>query len=201
MKYIGLTFLNMLVLATSLLAQGSWELKKDQDGIKIFNRRIEGSKLKEFKGIMEVNASVNEVVHLLMDVNKQDQFIYKAKKGSVETLKKDGNDVYTYMVIETPWPASDRDVVTLYHVNPPQKDGTVIIDVKAVNGMKPLQNKIVRVEKMKGYWKITPVGSNKVQITHQAYSSPGGKVPDALANSASVNAPFDMLTDLRKLLQ
>ncbi len=201
MKKVYLFFMFFLMFFSAIYAQKSWDLEKDKNGIKVFNRKIDHSKLKEFKGTVVVSASVDEVVEVLTNYKLHDQFVYKAKKGSVKLIKKNQSDIYTYMVIETPWPATNRDIVTLYRINPPQKDGTVVIDVEAANELKPTQKGLVRVEEMKGYWEVAPAGPGKSKITHQAYSKPGGKVPDGLANSASVSAPFDMLNDLRKLVE
>ena len=200
MKTLYATLFSFLAFASILMAQGQWDLVKDKDGIKVFNRKMEGSKLKEFKGNIQFKASVNDVVKFLSNHTNHDKFMYKAKKGSVEIVKKDPNgDFYTYMIIETPWPASNRDLVTLYHKEAPDKDGTVVIKVSAVNAIRPNTNGQVRVANMKGYWKISPLPGGMVDVTHQAYSSPGGNVPEGLANSASVNAPFEMLENLRKL--
>ncbi|HUH74706.1 MAG TPA: START domain-containing protein [Chitinophagales bacterium] len=200
MKTLYATLFSFLAFASILMAQGQWDLVKDKDGIKVFNRKMEGSKLKEFKGNIQFKASVNDVVKFLSNHTNHDKFMYKAKKGSVEIVKKDPNgDFYTYMIIETPWPASNRDLVTLYHKEAPDKDGTVVIKVSAVNDIRPHTKGNVRVENMKGYWKISPLPGGMVDVTHQAYSSPGGNVPEGLANSASVNAPFEMLENLRKL--
>lgn len=201
MKTIYAAVISCLMVVTVVMGQGQWELAKDKEGIRVHNRKMEGSKLKEFKGTIQLDASVNDVLKILTNHLHHEKFVYKAKKGSVELLKKSGNDMYTYMVIETPWPASNRDIVTHYHTNAPAKDGSVTIDIIAANDMKPQQKGIVRVEKMKGYWKIIPLGNGKVEVIHQAYSSPGGNVPDGMANSASVDAPYEMLQKLRLLVK
>lgn len=201
MKFIFTSIISSILFISSTFAQGSWEMVKQKDGITIHNRKMDGSKLKEFKGSVVVNSTVEEVLGILQDYKMHDKFVYKCKKGSVELIKKSGNDLYTYMIIETPWPASNRDLVTLYHTNPPAKDGSITINVSAVNGMRPTYKGIVRVEDMKGYWKITPLGNGKVEVMHQAYSRPGGNVPDGMANSAAVDAPFEMLTRFKALFK
>lgn len=201
MKSIFTSIVVGLFTITMAFAQGAWELAKQKDGITIHNRKMEGTKLKEYKGTVVLNASLSQVLSILQNYQMHDKFVFKAKKGSVEVLKKNGNDLYTYMVIETPWPASNRDIVTHYHTHAPAKDGSVTINVSAVKNMKPEQKGIVRVEEMKGYWKVTPLNDGKVEVIHQAYSRPGGNVPEGMANSASVDAPFDMLTKLKSLIK
>jgi len=183
------------------IAQEKWEMVKEKDGITIYNRKMEGSKLKEFKGTVKIKGSVGQVLNYLTNYKLHDKFIYKAKAGSVKMVKQvSDSDFYTYMIIATPWPASNRDVVTHYVVNKPDKNGVVLIDVSGVPDLVPEVKDVVRVPKMKGYWKLTPVADGYVEVTHQAYSSPGGNVPDGMANSASVDAPFYMLESLRKLI-
>lgn len=201
MKIIFTSIISSILFVSATFAQGAWEMVKQKDGITIHNRRMEGTKLKEYKGTVVVNASMKEVLDVLQNYKMHDRFVYKCKKGSVEMLKKSGNDLYTYMIIETPWPASNRDLVTHYHTHAPAKDGSVTIVVSAVNGMRPVYKGIVRVDDMKGYWKVTPLSDGKVEVVHQAYSKPGGNVPEGMANSASVDAPFDMMTKLKALFK
>jgi hypothetical protein len=201
MKPILLLMFSVLVSAPSVFGQ-EWSKEKEKDGIVIFNRRMDDSKLKEYKGTVKVKTTVDKAVAMFTDVSRHEKFIYKCKAGSVEVLKKEtASSFYTYMVIETPWPAASRDVITHYKVNRPDKSGAVLIEVAGAADFIPEKKGIVRVPKMRGYWKISPAGTGIVEITHQAYSSPGGNVPEAMANSASVDAPFSMLMSLRALLE
>jgi len=197
-KYI---FLLVSIFSTSLFAtEPSWKLEKDKEDIKIFNRAIEGSKLKEYKGETTVNASVSQLVALFKDISKHDRLFYKCKKGSVRMQKKvNDNEFYTYMVIDVPWPATDRDIITKYNIKKAESNGTVTIEVSAEKNMIPEVSGLVRVPSMKGYWKFIPLTNGQTKVIHQAYSSPGGNVPEALANNASVEAPFTMLKALKDM--
>ncbi len=194
-------FLLLITFTTNLSAtEPAWKLEKDKEGIKIYNRAIEGSKLKEYKGETIVNASVSQLVALFKDVSKHDQLFYKCKKGSTKLQKKvSDNEFYTYMVIEVPWPATNRDIVTKYVFNKPESNGTVTIDLNAEKNIVPEVKGLVRVPSMKGYWKFIPLTNGQTKVIHQAYSSPGGNVPEALANNASVDAPFTMLKTLKAM--
>lgn len=182
-------------------AQDNWTLERDKSDIKVFNRKLEGSKLKEYKGTVTVKATMDQILKIFKDVSKHDDFIYKAKQGSPKVVKKvSENDFYTYMIIEVPWPATNRDVVTHYVFNKPDDKGVVIIDVEAAPKLVPEVEGMVRVPAMKGVWKFIPLKDGKIQIVHQAHSSPGGSVPEGMANSASVDTPYSMLVKLRSML-
>lgn len=193
-----------VLLASPLIstAQDDWKLEKQRDGISIFNRRSEGSKLKEFKGVVRVKAPIQEILTYINDASKHEKFMYKCKRGSVKVVKKvNPSDFYTYMVIETPWPASERDVITHYSISKPDKTGAITITLRGVPDLLPQEDGRVRVPMMKGYWKLIPLPNGETEIIHQALSAPGGNVPESLANSASVDAPFSMLLKLKELVE
>jgi hypothetical protein len=197
-----ISFIIAITLFTSLFAQDNWSLEKDKDGIRVYNRKVEDSKLKEFKGVVSVKASVEQVLSYFTDIQQHDKFMYKCKKGSVKLVKKNSaSDFYTYMIIETPWPATNRDVVTHYQIGKPDKHGAVLIQLEGAADLVPEVDGLVRVPKMKGYWKFTPQSNGMTEIVHQAYSSPGGSLPEGMANAASVDAPYYMLSKLRELLE
>lgn len=198
MKYSFLYLL--LFLAFAAKAEDNWTLEKDKEGIKVWNRPMPDSKLKEYKATMLLNnTTVDKLVAMFKNIKYHDKFLYKCQAGSVTMVKKvSDNDFYTYMIINAPL-VKDRDVVTRYTVSAPDASGTVTISVEGAPTLVPVKADFVRVPKMKGYWKFIPQAGGKVQVIHQAYSSPGGSIPDALANSASVDAPFDMLSKLKLL--
>jgi len=195
-----LSILTIIILAAAAFAAGEWSLDKDKNGIKVYTRRSEGAKLKEFKGVMTINGSPDKVAALLKDISKHDKIMFKCRAGTAKIIKKvSDNEFYTYMEIDSPWPASDRDVVTMYKFSK-AGDGTINCQIKAFPDMVPKKEGFVRVPKTEGYWKMEPAGAGFVRITNQALSEPGGNVPDGLANSAAVDAPFYMLNAMRTVL-
>jgi predicted choloylglycine hydrolase len=199
MKYF---IFNLLLMVTffNTYAQNNWVLEKDKNGIKVWTKKRDGSKLKEFKGVTLMKTSVDELVAVFKNYKKHDLFMYKCTKGSVTVVKKNNdNDFYTYMTIAAPI-VKDRDVVTHYKFTQ-EKDGSVTISIEGAPDVVPVKSDYVRVTETKGYWKFIPKDNNTVEVINQAYSSPGGSVPDALANSASVDAPYYMLENLRKLVE
>ena len=177
----------------------NWTLEKDKNGIKIWTRRMPDSKLKEYKGAVILNTTVDKLVIIFKNLKNHDKIFYKCRPGSVVMVKKvSDDDFYTYMIINTPI-VKDRDVVTHYVFSAPDASGAVTISLDGAANLVPIKDDFVRVSKMKGYWKFIPQGSGKVMVVHQAYSSPGGSVPEGLANSASVDAPYDMLSRLQAI--
>lgn len=200
MKF-GFLLLAVLFVGLSSNAQEEWKLEKNEKGINIYTRKMTDSKLKEYKGSVVMKTSVDKLLKVFKNEANHEKFLYKVKAGSVKIAKKvTENDFYTYMVISVPF-VSDRDVVTHYIFGAPDTKGVVTIAIEGAADLLPKKEGLVRVPKMKGYWKFEPLAGGNVKVTHQAYSSPGGNVPDGLANSASVDAPYSMLAKLKLLVE
>jgi hypothetical protein len=186
---------------TTAFTQNNWELEKEKDGIKIWTRKRDNSKLKEYKGVMVIQTSVDKLLAVFKNIKNHEKFFYKCKQGSVSLVKKSSdNEFYTYMVLQAPI-VKNRDAVTHFLFNSPNADGSVVLSLEAKPNLVPYKPDCVRVPEMKGYWKFTPKSDSTVEVIHQAYSSPGSGVPESLANLASVDAPYSMLVSLKNLIK
>ncbi len=198
----ALQLLVLMVLSISVIAQDQWNMEKDKEGITVYTRKIDGAKLKEYKGIVTVNATMKEVETVLRDVEGWDRIMFKCTENTAKVLKEiNNNEMYTYMEISSPWPAKDRDVITYYKFNPTSSDGSMLVEFWGKADFIPEKKGLVRVPEVEGYWKLTDAGNGKTKIVHQAFSKPGGSVPDGLANSAAVNAPYTTLEKLRAIVE
>ena len=56
MKRIYFILILIFGCANSLFASESWELEKDEDGIKVYTRMTDKSDVKEFKAVTTINA-------------------------------------------------------------------------------------------------------------------------------------------------
>ncbi len=196
----------LLVLTVSFFnfsfssAEDAWKLEKDKDGIKVWNRKMPNSSLKEYKASVILNSTVDKVVAFVKNISMFDKWMYKADVGSPKIIKQvSDNDYYTYMTISAPLIKS-RETITHMIVNPKDNKGGVLITLDSAPDILPKNDNYVRILKSKGYFKITPLTNGKIEFLHQAYGSPGGGIPDVLVNMSSVDCPFYMLSKLKTLL-
>jgi len=59
--------------------QENWKLKSDQDGVAIYLRSLPDSKFKAIKVECEVNATLSQLVTVLLDVNTAPEWVYNTK--------------------------------------------------------------------------------------------------------------------------
>ncbi len=194
-----ITLLSFLFINLSF-AQNTWQLEKNKEGIKIWNRKSDGSILKEFKVSMILNTTPETIVTFLKKTTQYDQWMYKVNKGSVKVIKRNNeNDYYTYMTISAPF-IKTREAITHMTFQPADNNGVILITLEGTPNLLPKNDNFVRINKMQAYFKIIPLSNGKVELVHQALSSPGGNIPDALLNMSSVDCPYSMFTKIRELL-
>jgi hypothetical protein len=102
-----------IMLSLSLTAQNNWQLKKDQDGIKVYTKSAENSHYDELKVETTLTATLSSLAALILDIDNYQNWSFNTEKAYV--LKKVGpGDLYFYTLIHSPWPASDRDLPFIY---------------------------------------------------------------------------------------
>ena len=182
-------------VAATRAAEVSWRLDREQDGIVVYTRPVEGSGIREFKGSALVAASVDSIRALLRDANHFKDWFPNTIESRL--LDREGNVAYQYSVLDLPWPVSDRDNVFRSETETDSATGRISIRVTAAPDYHPEQPERVRVRRALGQWLLEPVSPAETQVTFTMHLEPGGGVPQWLINTQVVETPFDALTNLR----
>jgi len=179
---------------------GNWELKKNEDNIMVYTRRVITSDFKELKSITHVKSSLSSIVHILIDVNHFTDWIYKCVTATV-VKKVNDREVISYQLFDAPFPFDDRDVVAQCFVI--QDTITKIVTVRSVlaDGLIPEKDGVVRIKNFHTKYILTPEANGFVRIDYELGSEPGGAIPAWLANLVMVNGPFSTQLMMNNLLQ
>lgn len=189
------TLVSLLFVQPSF-AQSDWSLARDAEGIKVYVRNVEDSPLREFRGEAQLKATPEDVVKVLRDADAFRKWMPDV--AASELLKATDTEQFHYLDNKAPWPVSNRDGV--YHFTYSRAgDGTVTVRVEAVPDYVPLRDGKVRIPQAKGLWKLVP-NAEGVGVTYQMHASPGGAIPNWLANQAAVDTPYGTLKALRTYL-
>ena len=180
-------------------AEYPWELRKDEDGVRAYVRKVEGSSILEYKGIVTVEAGVKEAVRLFEDDARTVEWFYDCKESRV--IKDESPDIMIgYFAINMPWPVKDRDAVYRRVLTKDPATGAFQYKTSGVPEDYPEQKGKVRMPYMKGFWSFTPVAGGGTEVIYQEHSEVGGHIPDWLVNRLAVNIPFNSLASFRDLL-
>jgi len=192
----------VMVWAVFLNRLYAWEkVKQDPDtGITVYTRVVNGSSFKEFRAVMQIEASLSSLVALVDDISACPQWIHTCKMGRL--LKRISSQAsYQYTVNEAPWPVRDRDAVVYQTIRQDPASQCVTIDILGAADYIPPQKDLVRVKGIKGYWKFTPLAGNRVAVIYQVHNDPGGSLPAWLVNSAAVSQPYQTLLKMREMVK
>jgi hypothetical protein len=185
---------------TGVFAQNEWKLKTDNEGIKIYTSPVLNSKVKALKVECNFQATLSQLVNVLMDVKTCTEWVYHTK--SIILLKQvSPTELYYYSEVDLPWPAENRDFVAHLTVTQDPQTHVVTIDGPAVPGMVPLKDGIVRIQQSKGKWVITPTDKDEVKVEYTLQVDPAGAIPAWLVNLVSSEGPMQSFKALKQQLK
>jgi hypothetical protein len=200
MKRILLTILSTIVAWPVLAAEAEWRLEKDEDGTQIYSRTVDGWDIREMRGVSSFGGALASLVAVIDDVSVMPAFNEFIEKS--EVLQRDNANRYRiYTLTDMPWPLRDRDVLAQREIICDPETGVVTIIDVATRDLIPTKDGLVRIERSRQQWTLTPSAEGDVDIELRLLSDPAGPIPAVLINALSVSTPFKTLRDLKALAQ
>ncbi len=181
-----------LILAPTL-AFGQWQAQPERNGVKLWTEQGRD-------GLVRVRAQCQVVTRLsafaavMNDLEAVPQWM-----AHVEAVKRLDKPSTTEDVIHTrfhlPWPARNRDAVTLsaWRQDP---DFTLYLDIKDAAERYPQLKGYVRMHGVSGQWRLAPLGQGLTEIRYTGSADPAGWLPDWLVNKLSVSSTVKTLAGL-----
>ncbi|MBZ2189773.1 hypothetical protein K8B33_11740 [Alcanivorax sp. JB21] len=111
----------------------------------------------------------------------------------------DGHSL-VYMRTRTPWPMRPRDAVTRFSRHQTE-DGTVTLTMQGERDAVPAMPGVVRMPFIAGQWQLRPEAEAMTQVDYQQRVSPGGGVPQWLADQAAVRHVRTTLAALEEYVE
>jgi len=189
-----------IVLPFSLFAQNNWELKKEKDGIKIYNKHSDISRLDDTKVEVDLPGNVYQLAAILMDVTKYPQWAYATKL--CEFVKKTSNREFIYYSeIEVPWPAENRDFYANFKLVFDSAARSFSLSSIGMKDFQPPKKNLVRIPLSKGEWHATTVSNNQIHLVYMLQLDPGGSVPTWVLNLFSSKGPLETFENLKRKME
>ncbi|MSP62472.1 MAG: hypothetical protein EXR72_19490 [Myxococcales bacterium] len=177
---------------------GPWEFVREEDGIYVQRRKIEGSSLHEFQGRGVVEASIASILAVIADADHRTEWMHKCREARlVEQTSRTSQIAYNRT--EAPWPVSDRDAVLLGQTTFDGREKRVRLDFHAIEYAKePAKSGVVRMPYLKGHWILIPEHDGQwTRVEYQVHADPGGSLPNWVTNLVSKQIPFHTVANLR----
>ncbi|MEO1261217.1 MAG: START domain-containing protein [Bacteroidota bacterium] len=175
----------------SLFAQneGGWELKRDKGDIVVYVRESKDSDIKELKFETELEASLNSIAAILMDVEGFDDWVYSSVVSRTVKQISDTEVIY-YNEIDFPWPLSNRDLVLHSRFWQDKETKAIHSQTFSAHDLLPEEKGLVRMTKADIHWIFTPIGNGKVNLVYTLSTDPGGSIPAWMINLAADQGPL-----------
>ncbi len=176
-----------------------WSLASNQNGIQVYTQQVAGQDVKNFRAVMTVNASMQQVVATLMNGDQMPEWFYSVLESKPVTVNIAGH--YRYMWIKAPWPATDRDAVVKVNLSQDPKTLQLSLFAAATPNLLPIHPDRVRIPRMQSGWTVTPLGKSRTHIQLDGNADPGGNVPVIVANIVVSLTPKITMRQLKVRLE
>lgn len=188
-----LLMISCLFLSFSVVGQ-AWELKAEEEGIKVYTRPVENSAIKAIKVECTVEASLSQLTAVLLDIPASDEWVYATKFCRVQKMLSPNELIY-HSEIDVPWPASNRDFIVRIKL---EQDSSKTLTVSGENLPQYLdeQEGVVRIMHTVSHWAATPRDTS-VDIVFTLHVDPGGLIPAWLINLFATRGPLETFRNLR----
>ncbi|MDT0551888.1 hypothetical protein [Urechidicola vernalis] len=180
-------------------SQENWELIQDKDEIFIYTRNEENTSFKAFKAQLEMNTSIHRFVYEIQNLEGFKDWGYKIKE--VNLLERQGDTVQIYYAeSKAPFPFKNRDGIYKNTFRWNSELEILSIPIAVLHEYLPEKENNVRVKGI-GYWEVTKLAENKLQVIFQMSIDPGGGIPAWLSNIFITDSPYSTLINLKKLVE
>ncbi len=189
-----------LSMCSARLAGQNWTFVKEKDGIRIYTKKEPGNSIKSFRGVTDLHTSMEKVSNLIGNVKNLDWWDKNLKEIRVLYYEKEKLSQY-YLVYDSPWPVTDRDLCVEAHITTDPVTGVRTILAKPLLDVIPLRPENVRITNYQQKWVMVPDGPNLVHITLEGYVDPAGSVPDWIYNMVITDTPLKIMRGIKERLE
>lgn len=199
----------LVLIPLMLLAadEPRWKLDAEEEGIKIYGRAKEGSEVREMKAIGLIDASPHEIWKAIRDYDNYTKTMPYTVEAKVLARGEGDKDILFYSRLDTPL-VSSRDYIIKIKDESDWKEGKGFLKVTwtaaptDADSQVPVKTDIVRVRINDGYWLLEPrEDGKKTFATYYVYTSPGGSIPNWIANKANGIAVPKVFEAIKKVVK
>ena len=186
-----------LLLAAPPAVGAPWVPVGTYDDVAVTSRLVPGQDMPEFRGEAVVKAGLYEIMAVIDDASRHCEWMARCMESTVVRELR-GLDRILYQRLNAPWPVSDRDLLVQGSLKINRARKEIISSFRAVkHKAKPPRDNVVRIQILKGFYRLTAVDDQRTRVVYQVLSDPGGSLPRWLARKATRKIPADTIIALR----
>ena len=200
MNIFSLTLFILVYLFSLPISHGQvnnsdgWEFVRERKNVKVYRKEV--GERTAFKGIGIIEGTPEKLVGIIHNPKRWKFWIDDLDEGKLLEKKSDFHFVFL-QEIDAMWPVKNREIVfesIVSRVGPSQ----ILLEMKSVNHPKAPKNSNVRAKVTYTRYRIDPLDGNRLQVTFENLSDPGGRIPNFMVDWASKSFPVSIIEGLRE---
>jgi ribosome-associated toxin RatA of RatAB toxin-antitoxin module len=195
-KYFFPVIAIFTVLTAFTTFENDWVLKKQGEEVRVYNRSLDTTTIKELKAVTQIKTSLSSIIALLNDRETYPQWVYKCGESRLIKKISDEEGIY-YQNVVAPWPVDNRDFVVDVKVWQEADTKVVHQTSTCIPDYIPKKEGHVRITQFKALWTLTPLKNGMVNCEYELLVNPGGSIPIWLVNIAATDGPYETTVNLR----
>lgn len=201
MNAISLTLFSLIYLFSLPISYGQelisddWEFVREKKNVKVYRKEV-GDRT-AFRGVGMIEGTPEKLVGIIHNPKRWKFWIDDLEEGKLLEKKSDFH-FFFLQEIDAMWPVKNREIVfesIVSRVGPSQ----ILLEMKSVNHPKaPENDDRVRAKVTYTRYRIDPLDGNRMQVTFENLSDPGGRIPNFMVDWASKSFPVSIIEGLRE---
>ena len=191
LNFIAL-FLSILKLNSFGFNYNEWDLRKNQDSIKVYIRNIDNN-TKEYLAETIINSEIDKIYNTIIDFDNSYKWMYKLNSSKI--LEKTDTLMYVYFVVDMNWPLKNRDLVSDAVIT--KKNDEIIIEMNSYPDRIPSNEKLIRIKESRSVWNLKRIDKGRTKVSLQSYAVVEG-IPTFIMDLFILDSPMYSMTQLRK---
>ncbi len=180
-------------------AAAGWTKVKDSSGIKLYERSVPGTDLREYMAVTTFDARMEVIGEALRDVPQYTQWLSDCESARVE--KKYDRNTYVLYIVQNPFLIKKRDIVLKNATFYDYENGRAKVSFSCTDDVKvPLEKNHIRIAVMNGLFQMEYLGRNKTKFIYKLKVDPAGDIPKKVAYSVMKYYPFNSLKKLKAVV-
>ncbi|MBI5896989.1 MAG: hypothetical protein HZB24_13635 [Desulfobacterales bacterium] len=179
-----------------------WKQHDEKNGVIGYERKVEGSKYLQTKAETTINAPLEVLLEVLMDIPSFPQWMHKCKESIPLEQKGDYYRVL-YFLQGVPLGSPDRDAVIEANTEVDFNAGTSVTTLESIDNHpykpeKPDSNR-QRMDKFSGKFELKMLDRNRTWVRYTAFTDPGGFAPGMVVKGVIRKVSFNSVQDWARM--
>ena len=182
-------------------AEEGWVFFKESQRVTIHSRKVAGHAESEFKGSRIIDKPVEVIGAVLADIPSYTRWFFNcARAEKIPDKTSTDLNFLLYIVVETPWPLWNRDVIYEARTRVDIPSGLIMVRGKALQDASvPIQKNHVRVTDSALEWVLERLDDSRTMVSFAKRINIGGSIGSYLSDAGCRKTIFESLLNLGRI--